>query len=113
MYGFALLPASLPSALGSLSELTLCRHFAARSLLRSPGLFPRLKAVCSHAQQPPRWLLPLGRAVEVAAHSLSQRLGSSSALSWPECPPWAAGTLLLVFGNAFPSGGGMGGVGMP
>lgn len=57
VHSFAPLLSSLPSALsfrsGSLFVLMLWRRFAAQSLLQSPGLFLWLKAVCSHAQQPP------------------------------------------------------------
>lgn len=35
------------------------------------------------------------------------------ALSWSQRLPWVTGTFLWVFGNPFPAGGGMGGVGMP
>lgn len=92
----------------------LRRDFAAQSLLQSAGLFPWLRTVCSHAQLPPltagytgkgsaSGCTPFARGSDLALHSASLNA----------CHGLQGFSFAFVFGNHFPSGGEMGGVGMP
>lgn len=92
----------------------LCTHFAAQALLQSPGLFPWIKSVCLHAQWPAPAVGCTGKGSASGCTCLPR--GSALALrsaGLNACPELQGFSFAFVSSNPFPSGGGMGGVGMP